>query len=721
MVEDSPGFHRCRFCNSTFSDDILKKIEDEKDDVYCEICGDIIKRVQNKYSFNPPIIAENETKTNIDNTPLTPQKELKPNPDALNYPIGRIFYDTDFPLIFKSNFAIVFSRQVCFAAMRLEQEGEIDLGGSEVPENAINDVYMATRHIQDKRVKFKFLNNLHEISKEEFETKLKHLQSKIQSNRQFLEDFIVYSRWLINRVLTIISEKNKVKKLSKFERTLINDLKGFELTAHYMRKFTENKTLTQLNNPRDMVNHYFKDYGKCCFNRKLTKPRHNYILQNNYTLLCPDCKKILKIDSYTESIITMNTRDLKKLDNTKDFGDITIYRAYFMRTLVNGKNERLPFPGIGYVGQTIETAKERIFHGHIKNTFDVKKKHTYFENSIKRNSIIKQVARKYIRFKILQIIRFQGDINMIRSIENPDLKKKELEDTINSTQLLADNAEKFWIGYYKTQYKEFGRNIEEGGKENRMVLLDPVRLDESIRNIMHLHRSKSPFEKVREEMNTTRAILVNNLFYYYGKSLKVITHDKILKETKKLFELGYVAKDIALKLRLEGELENASKTVSDWIRNEIYNERFPERPKYRRIRDIILSEIIEQKVEEGCVTIKSLMDTLPGFEVPGETIREKTWEMKRFIVNNLGGIKKLNKKHHNKPKKDYLPDAIRIIRDYYKSKKKLSAVKLAFELGFCQDFGYTEESLRKNAASRYIPQHTGKTMKELIEISLTSI
>ena len=195
----------------------------------------------------------------------------------------------------------------------------------------------------------------------------------------------------------------------------------------------------------------------------------------------------------------------------------------------------------------------------------------------------------------------------------------------------------------------------------------------------------------------------------------------LLKDTQKLFELGYVAKNIAIKLRLEGKIENTSKTVSEWIRNEIYNERFPEKPNYRRIRDIILTEIIEQKVKDGCVTLKSLLIALPGFEVPGETYREKSWELKRFIVDNLGGINKLNKMYHNKPKKDYLPDAISIIKDYYKNKKRLSAVKLAFELGFCKDFGYTEESLRKNAASRYIPQHTGKTMKELIEISLTSI
>ena len=139
MIKDNPGYQRCRFCNSTFSDEILKKIEADKDDVYCEICGDIIKRVQDNYNFSPLDIAEDEPIINIDITPEAAQKKLKPHPDAFKFPIGRIFYDSDFPLPFKTNFVFVFSRLVCFAAMRLDQEGEIELGESDIPENALND------------------------------------------------------------------------------------------------------------------------------------------------------------------------------------------------------------------------------------------------------------------------------------------------------------------------------------------------------------------------------------------------------------------------------------------------------------------------------------------------------------------------------------------------------------------------------------------------------
>ena len=238
MVEDSPEYQRCRFCSSTFSDDIIKKIEAEKDDVYCEICGDIIIRVQNKYRFRPPDITEDEPKTNIDITPVTPQKELKPNPDAFHFPIGRIFYDEDFPLTFKTNFVFVFSRLVCFAVMRLDQEGEIKIGESEIPENALNDLYMATRKIQvpDKQIKPEFLKNLQKISKNEFESNLKKLQTKIQTNRQYLEDFHVYTRWLIRKVYLIISHGLNKDELSKLDMNLYNDLENQIL---YINKSSE--------------------------------------------------------------------------------------------------------------------------------------------------------------------------------------------------------------------------------------------------------------------------------------------------------------------------------------------------------------------------------------------------------------------------------------------------------------------------------------------------
>jgi transcription initiation factor TFIIIB Brf1 subunit/transcription initiation factor TFIIB/Mn-dependent DtxR family transcriptional regulator len=234
MIEDDINSNRCRFCRSSFSVEILKKIEDDRNDVYCENCGDLIKRVQNKYNFNPTEIIEKISNTNTNDTPNKPQKELESNPDALHYPIGRIFYDKAFPLIFKSNFIIVFSRLTYFHALHLESKGQIELGSLEVPENAINNLYMSIRHVQNMRIKAEFLNNLHEISKEEFERNLKKLQAKIQSSRQYREDFIISSRWLIKRVLTIVSEKKPNDQLTKFERTILTNIENLVNGNNYL-------------------------------------------------------------------------------------------------------------------------------------------------------------------------------------------------------------------------------------------------------------------------------------------------------------------------------------------------------------------------------------------------------------------------------------------------------------------------------------------------------
>jgi len=281
MVENGTKSDRCRFCNSSFSEDILNKITDNRDDVYCENCGDIIKQIQDKYNFNPAEITENESKADVSDSPGKPQKELKPHPDVLNYPIGRVFYDTDFPLTFKSNLILVFSRLTCFHALYLEREGQIQLGESEIPENALNDLYMSTRHVQDMRIQPEFLNNLHDISKDEFERNLKQLQGKIQSNRHYLEDFHVYSRWLIREVYLLISDGLKKENLSKFDRIIRDDLISVDIiTKEFLnRKERETETYSSLeliNDLRQEIRQFSEELAQIFPNRLYTDTRNQF-------------------------------------------------------------------------------------------------------------------------------------------------------------------------------------------------------------------------------------------------------------------------------------------------------------------------------------------------------------------------------------------------------------------------------------------------------------
>ncbi|TFF69014.1 MAG: hypothetical protein EU516_01800 [Promethearchaeota archaeon] len=507
-----------------------------------------------------------------------------------------------------------------------------------------------------------------------------------------------------------------------FTRLIDRKDHGFEIQKNNFEEEHLNtlKNELLLKKPCLLVNHYFEKVKKCRTTSNSTKVRHNYHVIDKQTLYCPNCDKSLINKESNESKINLTKKELRDLDESKNFGDITIYRISINRSFADGALKWLKFPGINYVGQTVETARNRCFRGHIKKAFDPKKKHTYIEHSIKRNFQSKKLAHNFIKTEVIQIVRFKGDINEIREMSNQELKKKKLEEALELTQKAADKAERFWIGFYKTQFKEFGRNIDEGGRINKLVLLDPRKLHQEISNIMHIRRNQGPFKLLRKKLGTTRAILKNNLSIYYGKPLKEIKHDMLIKETKRLFKLGYLAEKIAKELKLEGQIENSTKTVSNWIRYEIYNDRFPDCPSYRRIRDAILSEIIIDKVKEGHKSYKSLLKDLPGFKVPGETFRQKSWELKRFVGKNLGGLKKLLKEYNEFYQKEYLKDAIKIIRELNKEKKEISATLLAEELGFSEKFGYKKSSLKKNA-SRYISKHLGKNIRELKEIARKNI
>jgi hypothetical protein len=108
----------------------------------------------------------------------------------------------------------------------LEREGQIQLGELYIPEDALNDLYMSTRNVQDMQIQPEFLKDLHDISKDEFERNLKQLQAKIQSNREYLEDFHVYTRWLIRTVYLLISDGLDKDDLSKFDLTIYKDLEN---------------------------------------------------------------------------------------------------------------------------------------------------------------------------------------------------------------------------------------------------------------------------------------------------------------------------------------------------------------------------------------------------------------------------------------------------------------------------------------------------------------
>ena len=182
MTIDKISLDRCRYCKLPFSDEILVKIKNNKEDVICQHCGDIVKRGQDTYNFTELEADEGKLNHKVEST--TPQTHIKDNPDALLYPNGRIFYDKDFPPIFKSNFIIIFSRLVYFHIRRLESIGKLDNAIMEITGDIIYELHRCISSVQNKRFKNEFLNDLHLITVKEFNKNLKKLQEKIQSNKK---------------------------------------------------------------------------------------------------------------------------------------------------------------------------------------------------------------------------------------------------------------------------------------------------------------------------------------------------------------------------------------------------------------------------------------------------------------------------------------------------------------------------------------------------------
>jgi hypothetical protein len=200
---------------------------------------------------------------------------------------------------------------------------------------------MSIRHIQDKRIKSEFLNNLHEISKEEFERYLKQLQAKIQSSRQYREDFIIYSRWLIKRVLTIISEKKPNDQLTKFERTIRDDLKSSSLIQNdliapiNLEDFEKNVRLKEnaQKKSENIEEEVIKNIIKTIENSK--NPTKNEIKQKRLIANPDKYKKIKKI--VIEHLIHFHTFGKKKYSNKEIMKEI----GYFDRERVKNTIIRL--------------------------------------------------------------------------------------------------------------------------------------------------------------------------------------------------------------------------------------------------------------------------------------------------------------------------------------------------------------------------------------------
>ena len=357
--------------------------------------------------------------------------------------------------------------------------------------------------------------------------------------------------------------------------------------------------------------------------------RHNYMIISNFLeykeLSCIKCGNMIGIYNLqnTENIFNkkLNRITLINLEKHKSPNDLAIYSIRFKK---DRNGNFLNFPGLIYCGKSIQQIRQEVrrkykgLHGELGE---------YIANFKFKNV---NEFMNHISIDVLQIIRYDGN-------KESTLKK-------------VDHAEKFWIGFFKSQFNEFGLNVEEGGFNYfipRKIIPLPD-LEAAFHDLIYeygmFYKNQGPRSKLLEILEVTREDLEPNLKWFYGTtSIIDILREKILILVKDQFEMGYNPTEISVELPLKFGVR-PDYAITNMLK-EIYEDRIPNIANLRinKVRDIILFEKIEEKVREGFVTYKSLLVFFPGLK---RTAQNEINGIKSF-VGNMGGLKNLIEK--NKP------------------------------------------------------------------------
>jgi len=259
----------------------------------------------------------------------------------------------------------------------------------------------------------------------------------------------------------------------------------------------------------------------------------------------------------------------------------------------------------------------------------------------------------------------------------------------------------FWIGFFHSNFYEFGRNIEPGGSAVRESVILPFDiLDEALYEASKLprlgdiHRKNYVYEKLNMK-ETQNHILDNSIEFWYGFTTWKFTNAirmKRIEIIQALFEQAYIANYIS------NEIGADRHDIIELIEDEIYKDRTSD---YKRIRESVLKDKIKQYVAEGYITPSQILSVLPGFI--------NTDAVKHFVRKNLEGWDKLINNYA--PREDYWL----IIKNLFDQKQEevelggtdYSPVQLAQSLG--------SSTTNRGAAVKYIQRKlkTDMTWSEL--------
>lgn len=352
--------NRCKFCGWKFPNDLVEKINENSDSLFCELCGAEIRHSNAKNQEKDEKIeskCNNDLSGSADKSKSSPwkrfyetikrfvmeteggevQKGLKKKQKES---IARVFNDNDFPKIFRENFIIVFSRITYSMINNLNSTSNLKNSKMKLTKTVLDEIRESVKPIINMQIKDKFLRKLHKITLDDFETYLKKLQSKLQSDQDYHNDFIIYLQWLISIVFKLISEMWDMENLPKFEETILKDLKNYSFN-----KFSGYEKYLNLGDSREDLDFDMtkKEFEETMRNRgsvrpswvkvrwRCTKYGHTWMaLYHNIKqgTGCPICPRKTAI----------NYEDYMVLGNSRDDLDIDMSQEEFYKAIDNREN-----------------------------------------------------------------------------------------------------------------------------------------------------------------------------------------------------------------------------------------------------------------------------------------------------------------------------------------------------------------------------------------------
>ncbi|MHA1240049.1 MAG: hypothetical protein ACTSQU_04575 [Promethearchaeota archaeon] len=658
--------------------------------------------------------------------------------------------DQDFTPHFKLNLTLILCRIIF---LKIKKSPELAKLNSVSTKLSLMDENLIQNSIIDditagQKINSQLLKTFYKLFLEEFQTYYKKLQYKLTSDLIYVESFRDYIRDLVKLVFNIVNSISKKSHLTKLELAVIKDLANYNFDWFYTKPertyfYYVNSTnhtkedpdkepclTNRLSSPSDVVNYYYEDIGGCRYGKNEFKQfiRHNFeiiakkknIIQlgndkNSIKLKCKHCN--YTIQNSLEGIERIKGfKKIQPLYNVASAGSMYIYRIHWQKDM---KGDWLQFPGSNYIGQTDRNPIQR-YEEHLKRAFEsprinIEKLMSFYAKNIKE-------ARKLFKLEVLQVIDFQGNEIEINNIVDGLERKKNMKNSQIKTQLLTDTAEEFWIGFYHSQFEEFGYNIHKGGKIGKKgftiyPFLDIHNTFKELACISFMSAVKPFFQNILKKKLDEKFsywILDKNLSMYYPE---LATFSKIHSDYQKdlvfnYFEQGFMVYNIVEILNdLAKEIDPSFKgphdeLISGLIKEKIQKE-FPSislnsKDNIGSFRADVIKSKMEKYIKNAKhrINYRELLQIFPGFQSK-DVLKDFTRRHKISLIE-------LNDKYY--PDSVYWARAADVLRDKGNS---ISIYDFLVEIGLKEN--YSEKSLKRG--SRIIKNRfEGFTFSELINL-----